>query len=73
MTLFGSSRLGSYGYHLPVRLARDGDGAIVIAGTAGSSGDAGWSTIELGSRLALEHLAREYPQARMPAWTRLGL
>ena len=69
---FGKSRAGFLGMHLPVRLQWK-DTLWVIAGTPGATGDAGWSTVECTSRKEIERLAAEYPQARMPAWTRMGL
>ena len=62
-----------HGYHLPVRLAWRGPCQTAIMGTPGTTGDAGWSTVPCESRRQLEQVARDYPQARMPAWTRLGV
>jgi hypothetical protein len=72
-TTFGRNDHGTDGFFLPVRLAFDAAGGWVIAGTPGSHGDAGWSTVECVSRRELESVAADYPQARMPCWTRIGL
>ena len=58
-------------YQLPVRVQFALDNSIVIAGTPGSTGEAGWSVVEFESRDRALHFMAERPQARMPCWGRI--
>jgi hypothetical protein len=64
-------------YPLPVRcqfgplLPHSKFRAIVIAGTQGAIGDAGWTVIECTTGAERQALMAVYPQAWMPAWRRL--
>lgn len=61
---------------LPCRMAfvvRGNLHTTVVAGTPGSHGDAGWAVVVCVDDADRERVAREYPEARMPCWNRLGL
>ena len=59
-------------YELPVRVQFGRNNEIVIAGTPGASGEAGWSVVGCASRDAAVVLMAAYPTARMPCWLRIG-
>lgn len=70
--------LAPCGFELPVRLAfvtatRGGShpAETVIAGSPGSSGDAGWTIVACVDLAHARRVMAEYPQARMPCWRRL--
>jgi len=46
-------------------------GWVVLRGTPGSYGAAGFAVLELPSRRAALALMREFPLARMPGWAEL--
>jgi hypothetical protein len=55
---------------LPARCAFK-DGRIVIAGTPGSWGDAGWSMVRCRDAAHMRQVMADYPTAAMPCWRRL--
>lgn len=58
-------------FQLPVRCVFDSNRNPVIAGSAVSHGDAGWSVVSCADRTDALSLMQQYPQARMPCWSRI--
>jgi hypothetical protein len=64
-------------FQLPARLAFEtaASGAprkgLVIAGTPGSVGDAGWAVFTCADLADALDVMASYPQARMPCWQRI--
>lgn len=58
-------------YPLPVRLSWIRAGKTVIAGTPGSYGDAGWTTMYCASAEHRASIMARFPAARMRGWWRI--
>lgn len=61
-------------YHLPARVQFAtglGNSGLVIAGTPGARGDAGYMVIRCRDRAHALELMAAHPAARMPGWARI--